>query len=533
MILLKVMAWMMVTEDGTCITVGLMINRGDLSWPVGLVCCYVGIVFGDFLLWAFGAFVARRMLDRPWMQRRLPPEKLDKYAVWFEKRGWAAVIAARFMPGTRFPVYVAAGMLGRRAWQFLVWASIAAIFWTPLLVGLAAIFGEPIRKPMEEYLGSGWLALLAAALVIWLTIRLISNLVTERGRARLIARTSKIWRWEFWPPWLAYLPLVPYVGYLALRYRGIMTPTVTDPGIEPYGGIVGESKIEILNKLPSEYVLAARLIPQGDIDERLKCFDDILAREAWDYPLIIKPDFGCRGASVRLVRDRGQARQSLTVDVPMMVQVFHPGPGELGVFYYRMPEEENGHILGITEKLFPEVVGDGLSSIEQLIYRHPRLRMQADTFLERLGADRAEHVLKTGERLPLVMAGNHCQGTLFHDGARFVTPEFTAKIDEIAKAFEGFYFGRFDLRFSDEDAVKAGREFAILELNGLSSESTNIYDPRWSILRSYGLLMKQWRIMFAIGAQNLRRGHKKAPMRDVWRHIRAHRKRWNVPALAD
>jgi len=312
-----------------------------------------------------------------------------------------------------------------------------------------------------------------------------------------------------------------------------MTPTVTDPGIEPYGGIVGESKIEILNKLPSEYVLAARLIPQGDIDERLKSLDDILASESWNYPLIIKPDFGCRGASVRLVRDREQAKKALAVDIPMIVQVFHPGPGELGVFYYRMPDEANGHILGVTEKLFPEVVGDGLASVEQLIYRHPRLRMQADTFLERLGEERAEHVLKTGERMPLVMAGNHCQGTLFQDGARFITPEFTAKVDEIAKAFEGFYFGRFDLRFSDEDAVKAGHDFGILELNGLSSESTNIYDPRWSIFRSYGLLMKQWRIMFAIGAQNLRRGHKKATMGEVWRHIRNHRKRWNVPALAD
>lgn len=533
MSLLTIMALMMGTEDGTCILVGLKINEGDISWAFGLTACYIGIVFGDFLLWLFGRYVARHMLDRPWVQRRLPPAKLDKYAVWFEQRGWLAVIAARFMPGTRFPVYVSAGMLGRRAWQFLLWAGIAAVFWTPLLVGTVALVGEPIRRPLEQFFGKGWLALLAAVLVIWLMIRLISNLVTERGRARLMARISKIWRWEFWPVWLVYLPMVPYVLYLAVRYRGIMTPTVTDPGIKPYGGIVGESKIEILKQLPAEYVLAAQIIAQGEIDERLNQLDAVLARESWRFPLIIKPDFGGRGASVRLVRDREQARRALAVDVPMMVQAFHPGPGELGVFYYRMPEDDQGHILSVTEKLFPELMGDGLSTVAELIYRHPRFRMQAETFLARLGDARSESVLKTGERLPLAMAGNHCQGTLFQDGARFITPELTARIDEIAKSFEGFYFGRFDIRFADDNAMMAGRDFGILELNGLSSESTNIYDPSWSVFRSYALLMRQWRIMFAIGAQNLNRGHQKASMREVWAHLRAHRRKWSVPTLAD
>ena len=42
-------------------------------------------------------------------------------------------------------------------------------------------------------------------------------------------------------------------------------------------------------------------------------------------------------------------------------------PAEVGVFYYRFPDEERGHIFSITKKEFPCVVGDGRRSLEKLI----------------------------------------------------------------------------------------------------------------------------------------------------------------------
>ena len=51
-----------------------------------------------------------------------------------------------------------------------------------------------------------------------------------------------------------------------------------------------------------------------------------------------------------------------------------PGPFEAGVFYYRMPDEPKGRILSITDKHFPFLVGDGASTVEDLIWAEPRLR---------------------------------------------------------------------------------------------------------------------------------------------------------------
>jgi hypothetical protein len=138
--------------------------------------------------------------------------------------------------------------------------------------------------------------------------------------------------------------------------------------------------------------------------------------------------------------------------------------------------------------------------------------LQADVFLSR-HSRQLDRVPAKGEIVPLVRAGNHAQGTQFFDGRRLVTPELEARIDEIAQAFDGFYFGRFDVRYADVKQLMAGSGFAIVELNGVTSEATHIYDPSGSLLRAWQILMRQWWIAFSIGAANRARGHRPATVR--------------------
>ena len=74
------------------------------------------------------------------------------------------------------------------------------------------------------------------------------------------------------------------------------------------------------------------------------------------------------------------------------------------------------------------------------------------------------------------------------------------------KGFDGFYFGRYDVRTPSVEDFQRGRNFKIVELNGVTSEATSIYDPQNSLFAAYGMLMKQWSIAFAIGARNRARG---------------------------
>ena len=74
-----------------------------------------------------------------------------------------AIFAARFLPGTRLPLYLAAGMLGHKGGRFALWTGLAALLWTPLLVGGVALVGADIVQPLQQWLGAGWLAIVAAA----------------------------------------------------------------------------------------------------------------------------------------------------------------------------------------------------------------------------------------------------------------------------------------------------------------------------------------------------------------------------------
>ena len=85
-------------------------------------------------------------------------------------------------------------------------------------------------------------------------------------------------------------------------------------------------------------------------------------------------------------------------------------------------------------------------------------------------------------------------------------------IDSVARGFKDFYFGRFDIRTTTLEDFQAGRNFKIVELNGVTSEATSIYDPRNSLLTAYKVLFEQWRMAFEIGAENRLLGHKPTPI---------------------
>jgi hypothetical protein len=332
--------------------------------------------------------------------------------------------------------------------------------------------------------------------------------------------------------WVFYGPVAVWVVLLSIRHRGLSTVTAANPGM-PDGGTIGESKFEILASLPVESTVPSALVPAGPARSRVCSVLDLMREADWRFPLVMKPDVGQRGVDVKLVRDAGGVEDYfLRAPGPVLVQPYHEGPFEAGVFYYRMPGWSRGRILSITDKHFPYVVGNGRSSLEQLVWEHPRYRMQATLFLRRHRRDRAR-VLADGERFQLAIAGNHAQGTLFRDGSHLLTPALAERIDAIARTYPGFFVGRFDIRYRNAEDFKAGLNLAIVELNGASAESTNIYDPGASLLDAYRQLFRQWSIVFAIGAANRAEGVPASSPRRLFDLVRGHFSRRAAFDVAD
>jgi hypothetical protein len=301
----------------------------------------------------------------------------------------------------------------------------------------------------------------------------------------------------------------------------------------PDGGVVGESKFDILSRLAEEWTIPADVLDAGPVETRQARLHAILARRGWGFPLVLKPDVGQRGSGVRLVRTDADAREYLArLTDRVLVQPYHPGPYEAGIFYYRRPGAARGRVLAITDKHFPFVVGDGRATLEDLVWAHPRYRVQAKTFLARL-AERRSVVPAPGERVMLAIAGNHAQGTLFKDGRHLISPALEARVDAIARHYEGFFIGRFDVRYTDRDAFVAGRDLAIVELNGATAECTNIYDPDRSLVAAYRALFRQWRLVFEIGAANRRNGRDASSTAQLLRLIAEHLRASTPFAVSD
>ncbi len=496
----------LVSEDATAVATGIAIAEGRLAPLPGIAACALGIYVGDLGLWAAGRFGGPRVLALP---------RLAKYqrvvgglAGLVDRHPALAILASRFTPGARLPLYVAAGARGTRRRVFFLWSFIAVAVWTPLIVVSIALAGDAIARPIDAWLGTGWIvraSLVVAAFVGLGKAAAAPQLDLELRARRWRAAIDRWRRWEFWPAWLFNVPIVLWVVCLALRYRSLTLFTLANPGM-PLGGFVGESKSDILARLPQEFVLPWATIETGSIQTRLDAVRTTMASRGWHFPLVFKPDVGQRGAGVRWVRDDKGAWAYLSAERGrVVIQVPHEGPFEAGLFYVRKPSERVGRLFSVTDKRFPAVVGDGMATVADLVQRHPRYRLQENVFSSRL-REQWRRVPSPGERVALGMAGNHCQGTEFLDGAWLATPELARRIDAISRQVPGFNFGRFDVRYSDRGRFMAGMDVHVVELNGVTSEATHIYDPSASLIDGWRTLMRQWSLAFAIGEEHRQRG---------------------------
>ena len=511
-----------VQEDVPTVGAALLASAGRLSWSAGFLGVFLGIWMGDALLYWFARGLGRPLLQHAWARRFFDPGAVARSEQWFAEKGTWLLVSSRFVPGTRLPTYLAAGFLRLPFGRFLLVTGAAVAVWTTGIFLLAKTFGPDLLRWLQRWNSSGWAVLLLVVALVG-ALRLGTQLAQTKVRRRLGTAWGRWTRWEFWPAWLFYFPVAVNYLRLAIRHRSFTLPTAANPGIFS-GGFVGESKMATLHDLRTtspEFTAEAHLIGGTTLDERLVSLHQLCARHRFDFPLILKPDIGQRGVGVKLIRTLEQAAEYLrSTSAPLLVQRYAPGPHEAGVFYYRLPDERRGRIFAITEKSFPTITGDGQHTIEELIARDERARFVAETYLRRLGVRRSE-VLATGETVKLVEAGNHAQGCIFRDGAYLWSEELEQRIDEISQRLDGFFIGRYDLRYAAESDLRAGRNFQIIELNGAASEATSIYDARNSLCSAYRTLFRQWELVFAIGAANRRRGCAPTKLSLLWRSWRA------------
>lgn len=327
--------------------------------------------------------------------------------------------------------------------------------------------------------------------------------------------------WEYYPVTIANIPTVLFWLLFAIRSRDLFFFTKVNPAIET-GGVLGESKINILNRIPPEAIPKTLYIKRQGANTA-----DIVSqlfKKGIQFPIVAKPNVGERGFLVQIIKDeKGISDYLKKVKADFIIQDFVDYPLEISVLYYRFPDEETGHISSICIKKNLTVTGDGKSTIQQLMQSYPRARFQLDRF-EKDYKELLDVIPEYDEEVLLEPIGNHSRGTTFLNGNEYITEKLVRVFDKIGINMDGIYYGRFDMKCQNMQVLKAGKEFKILEFNGIASEPAHIYDPTYSVLQAYKDIWAHWKIIYRISKVQDEKGVPSMTLKEAWTSIQDYRK---------
>jgi hypothetical protein len=311
-----------------------------------------------------------------------------------------------------------------------------------------------------------------------------------------------------------YIPNIPYAFAHGIKEWNLVFYTAVNPGIKN-SGIGSESKYETLQMIPKEYIPKSVLHTAGDdIQKTIATLEEADIQ----FPIIAKPDVGFRGLLVKKIDTKEMLTSYLNrYDVNIIIQEFLTHENECGVFYYRHPSQKKGVVTSITLKEFCHVIGDGISTIEQLILKDHRAKLYLHLIKENTSIN-LHTVPKKSEKIKLSSIGNHSKGTRFINGNHLITDQLCTSFDKLNHQIDGWYYGRMDVKYNTLEELYQGR-FKILELNGILAEPTHIYDAsKTTYLGALKIIRKHWKELYRIAVYN----HKvaKVPYRKTFPFLR-------------
>ena len=281
----------------------------------------------------------------------------------------------------------------------------------------------------------------------------------------------RIFRFEYWPTYIIYFPVVFYWTYLALRSRSLTFFTAVNPGFKKVG-FLRESKIDILKKIPKKYLPKTAFVSKAD---GLNDVRKYLKQQKITFPFICKPNIGERGLHVEIIKNYDNLNNYLLAhEEDFLIQEYIPYEIELGIFFYQLPDRTELGISSIVEKEFLHVIGDGKSTIETLMQHTRRAKMQKKR-MANIFKNKLDYIPKNGEKFVLEPIGNHCRGTMFLDANHLNDPRLLDTFSNIAKNIDGFNFGRFDIRTSSINDLYEGKAF---KMGMVFPVSTHNYEIR-------------------------------------------------------
>ena len=184
-----------------------------------------------------------------------------------------------------------------------------------------------------------------------------------------------------------------------------------------------------------------------------------------------------------------------------VVQQFVDLPLEFSVFHVRYPGEKQGRLTGFILKEYLSVEGDGQSTLLALIEKNDRTQLRLEE-LKAKHKHKLDLVVPAHEKYYLSFAGNHNRGAKFINLHKEIDDKLHHIFDTISNECQTFFYGRYDLKCTSLDDLRAGKNISILEFNGTGAEPNHIYDCNFTYTQALKEIAIHWRHMYKIGRIN-------------------------------
>lgn len=274
-----------------------------------------------------------------------------------------------------------------------------------------------------------------------------------------------MFHWQYIPSKYMYIGI--QLMSAALAFSKGLTPSqiiFANPTL-PFGGLSIASKTEILERFnPCSQFLNQQLIPLNlKFDKRKALAIEFL--EANSYPIIAKPDRGVVGIGVRKIDSEADLDEILNImPSDYLLQQYCDYPLEYGIFFCKFPTDTLGRVVSLTEKIAPYVFGDGRCSVQQLVQRNPDFKFNKEALLAH--ARHLDYIPSKGAWHQVIIQGSHTYGSIFKDRNDQISQPLESWLNKLCAVDGDFYFGRFDMKVKDREALHTGKGVKIIELNG-------------------------------------------------------------------